>query len=201
MPNWCENKIEFSGKKENMKPVVDILRKIENTDNPVMESLLGLDDKPENYENGGWYDYNVKKFGTKWDFCFNDDDVYYSDISDTKIRLDVSTAWAPPIRFLENLCKKYKINGVLFYKEPGMDFGGVAKCDENGETGIEEYSYHEATYNLFPEQFFNTIQFDIEFAVEDGKTFNDFIEDFNFLNEDDIKKIKKMYEIELNKVK
>jgi len=53
MPNWCNNNIVITGSKENMKPLVEKFRALEDTEENVMETIIGMPDKPENYEGEG----------------------------------------------------------------------------------------------------------------------------------------------------
>lgn len=38
------------------------------------ETLIGVDEKEttESLENGGWYNHNVERYGTKWDISYDD---------------------------------------------------------------------------------------------------------------------------------
>lgn len=153
MPNWCENTITIKGDKEKMKPIVDVLRELEaketkdlTADIFVMESLLGTDDRPENYDSGGWYDYNVKKFGTKWDFKLIRDGGDY-EIHDERITLSVLTAWSPPQQFLITLCEKYDVQATINYAEPGMDFTGSAEYGKDGCITETQTSYMKGKYD------------------------------------------------------
>lgn len=122
MPNWCENQIRITGDADKMKVLVDKFKELETNDEPIMGFLLGKDDRPANYDEGGWYDYNINKFGTKWDFKYDDAEI---SVSDNQIRIEVLTAWAPPCEFLRTLCAMYSVHARIHYDEPGMDFCGT----------------------------------------------------------------------------
>jgi hypothetical protein len=123
MPNWCENQIKIYGEPDKMKVLADKFKELETNKEPVMEFLLGTEDRPADYDKGGWYDYNCNKFGTKWDFLY-DDNVIIS-LSEHQINIDVMTAWAPPSQFLLSLCAKYGVHARIHYDEPGMGFSGT----------------------------------------------------------------------------
>lgn len=153
MPNWCENYITITGDKEKMKPIVDILRELEAKENKnkdaetlVMQSLLGTDDHPDNYEAGGWYDYNIKKFGTKWDFQLIRDCGGF-EILDDSVTFDVMTAWSPPEAFLKALCEKYDVEASINFAECGMDFGGSSEFGKGGCITSTTSTYLKSKYD------------------------------------------------------
>jgi len=191
MPNWCNNNIVITGSKENMKPLVKKFRELEDTKENVMETIIGTPDKPKNYDGGGWYNYNCERFGCKWDFPA--DDIPTLSIEDERIEFDCMTAWAPPNAFLENLCKMYKVEAVMKYAEPGMDFAGVFSVDEEGG-GDESMSYLEGVYHLF-DHFWEDVDMYAEMAVEnEEETLDDFMEQFDFItNDNEIDEIKQVY--------
>jgi len=102
------------------------------------------------------------------------------------------TAWAPPINFIENLCKMYKVKAEMKYAEPGMDFAGVFGADEKGG-GSEDMSYLEGSYHLF-DYFWEDVDMYAEMAVDENGTLEDFMEQFDFItNEDELDEIKQVY--------
>jgi hypothetical protein len=122
MPNWCENNIRIYGEPDKMKVLVDKFKELETNDEGIMGFLLGKEDRPANYDDGGWYDYNCNKFGTKWDFKYDDAEV---SVSEYQIEISVLTAWAPPSAFLQALCAMYSVHARIHYDEPGMGFTGT----------------------------------------------------------------------------
>lgn len=67
----------------------------------------------------GWYDYNLKNFGTKWDMQLTDWDSWYVDDNTSVIIFKVETAWSIPDEWLEYLAEKYPNLGfaVRTYEE------------------------------------------------------------------------------------
>ena len=67
----------------------------------------------------GWYDYNLKHFGTKWDSQLTDWDSWYVDDNTRVIIFKVETAWSIPDTWLEYLAEKYPNLGfaVRTYEE------------------------------------------------------------------------------------
>jgi len=124
MPNWCENIIKITGEESKMKALVEKFKELETNDQPVMGFLLGTEDRPADFDQGGWYGYQIKKFGTKWDFRYNEDlDMEQCDTNIIYFR--ILTAWSPPCEFLKSLCEKYGVKAKIHYHEPGMGFAGT----------------------------------------------------------------------------
>lgn len=67
----------------------------------------------------GWYYYNLKHFGTKWDMRLTDWDSWYVDDNTSVIIFKVETAWSIPNAWLEYLAEKYPNLGfaVRTYEE------------------------------------------------------------------------------------
>lgn len=67
----------------------------------------------------GWYDYNLKNFGTKWDSQLTDWDSWYVDDNTRVIIFKVETAWSIPDEWLLYLAEKYPNLGfaVRTYEE------------------------------------------------------------------------------------
>jgi hypothetical protein len=167
-----------------------------------MEDLLELDDKPANYEteafNGGWYEYNCEKFGTKWDFGCDDTEF---QIGDRYIYFDILTAWAPPCNFLSNLCIKYGVTAKILYFEPGMDFSGNAEYNENGkEISLEESSYLKGIHD-FTDEFDYYLDDYLRMWADNEEEWNDVKKYIDFLSEDELQDIKEEYEEILNEIK
>lgn len=163
MPNWCINELKIKGKGEELKAFKE-KAKGEDTEFslnnfiPIPEELLKYSSPPfkeewESEEEFGkrierfkneygakdWYDWCVNNWGTKWDVvaeivCEHDGEVEYH----------FDSAWAPPISGLEKISKLFPGLGFeLFYFEPGMCFGGVARM-RNGEVFDDYYEMEDA---------------------------------------------------------
>lgn len=180
MPNWCSNTISIYGSKEKMKPIVDKLREIEDTNDPIMESLIGMPDKPSNYVTNGWWNYNLNRFGTKWDVRVGD--IPNLIIEDDNVLFDFDTAWSPPIEFLQNLCKMYKVRAKIEYAESGCDFAGVALINIKGAIFDRCMSYLEGIYHFF-DYFWEEVDNTAEWAC-DEETLEEFMERFIFITDE-----------------
>lgn len=112
MPNWCMNDLRITGEEK------DILSFIEaNKGDDGEFHFYTLVPEPENNDN--WYDWRINNWGTKWDT----DDVDVQKLDDNNYRLYFTTAWSPPIYWLETAIKDYKhLKFKLHSADPGMNF-------------------------------------------------------------------------------
>lgn len=126
-------------------------------------------------------------FPSELDFILNEGEIEFS----------CETAWSPPIEFLVNLCKMYKVSAYIFYSEPGMAFSGETKLTwEDGELSVEdnEYEYKAGLYHLSKEEFWCEMDSNIEYAVEEDMDVDEFIEEYKaYASEKDIQDIITMF--------
>jgi len=197
MPNWCNNHIIISGDENKISLLKNILEDVPKTigeETVVFKTLIGKEPTitTEDYEKGGWFNSNVDWFGTKWDVSYSDCQF---DFNDDHIIMMPMTAWSPPVRFVSNLCKMYGVTAVMNYDERGCDFCGRATIDINGEVDDEEYKYNEGMYHFDNDYFWESlVESDMEYALEEGKTKDQFLLDYPYVNEDDLKELGEMYD-------
>ena len=140
MANNCYNHITLQGS-------ADVLTK-------VVERLETYDQF--NYLNG-WGDYVLgirDDFDYKWEEDERKDAYYYgSRWFDIDIELESETltisgdsAWSPLIKFTEELCKVYQLDGSIYYSETGMDFAGEISFSKGTELNRDECSCREMNY-------------------------------------------------------
>jgi hypothetical protein len=188
MPNWCGNVVEIKGDKEHLENLKNKIANGQNGSTNFMEYLIGLGDIPENYSEGGWYEHNIERFGTKWDFPFSD--VVYHRNEDS-ISIDIGSAWSPITPFLSILCKIYNVTATILYDEPGCDFGGKAEIDTKGNIYDHLCSYKEALYLYHNEHFWETVESDFEEQIYDD--YEEMIESYNFLDKEDNAKLELLW--------
>jgi len=197
MPNWCNNHIIISGDIFFLSLLKNILEDVPKTigeETVVFKTLIGKEPTitTEDYEKGGWFDSNINWFGTKWDVSYNDCQFEFND---DHIIMMPQTAWSPPVRFVSNLCKMYGVTAVMNYDERGCDFCGRATIDINGEVDDEEYKYNEGMYHFDNEYFWESIvESDMEYALDEDKTKDQFLLDYPYVNEYDLKELGEMYD-------
>ena len=117
MPNWCYNSVEFSGSKEDIRRMKSIVEKVEQgLEQGAFEKLIGRDESitDEQFKDGGWYDHNIDRYGTKWDVGKDGFDFY--DESGT---WSADTAWSPPINFWKICSEMYNLDVEMYWEEAG----------------------------------------------------------------------------------
>jgi len=77
----------------------------------------------EKYGALGWYDWNVRNWGTKWNPTFGGQ----INMDDYELIFTVDTAWAPPHVLLQTIADKYKVDVECFYEIEGYGDEGVGK--------------------------------------------------------------------------
>jgi hypothetical protein len=199
MPNWCYNNLTITGDKKNLDRIKFHLEDIEKKDNVspgIFMALVGRDQSIElnEYEHGGWYQANIDYWGCKWDVSYNESGLDYSDDS---ITMSFNSAYSPPIPFIQHLGRLFSVKCELYYEEPSCDFCGKSYFDnENGLTE-EDYSYNEGRYVFDKDNFFESIDGDIEYLIEvvsKDVTFESVKEMFQFITGDeDLKTLEEIF--------
>ena len=197
MPNWCSNYIVISGDERKislLKNILEDVPKSKEDESIVFETLIGKEPTitTEDYEKGGWFDSNVNWFGTSWDVSYSDCQFEFGD--DNIIMMPM-TSWSPPVGFVSNLCKMYGVTAVMNYDERGCNFCGRAHIDINGEVDDEEFKFNEGHYHFDNEYFWESlVESDMEYASDEDKTKDQFLLDYPYVNEDDLKELGEMYD-------
>jgi hypothetical protein len=66
-----------------------------------------------------WYNYNIDKWGTKWDAC----EAYLEGESETELTYRFDTAWSPPEPVFEAMVKQFPDLDFEIYWEEEQGFG------------------------------------------------------------------------------
>lgn len=181
MPNWCDNTLIVTGKRDRLKEFKSLVAKKENDGDvmyfqgiiPCPEELeksfsgwSGQKDEQEKIEKKqeellkkygfkDWYDWRIHNWGTKWN-----GQLYDCTLDDDQLILSFSSAWSPPIEWLEKVAPKFpKLKFELTFMETGCFFAG--KCVAEGESFNNEYgepmqtddSGDEVVYNSEKERY------------------------------------------------
>ena len=136
MANHCYNYVSFSGNKEMLIELQEAVTEAEAASND--KYFYQFCDRVVKGDPSAEKDYLF--YGTKW---FEYEVDYDGDI----MIMQGDSAWGPPERFIEEVCKQYGLCAILEYEEPGNDFAGIIKYDSTGQIGHEEFTYHELQYN------------------------------------------------------
>lgn len=119
-----ENKYAYFGDAHGTKP--------EGYEGWTKEQQLAHDLK---FEGDGWYDWNVREWGTKWDAC----DVDLNDDSETSLGYSFSTAWSIPEGAFIAIVQKFPTLDFEFYSEEEQGWGAEftsSDGDEDGERSL-----------------------------------------------------------------
>jgi len=155
MPNWCSNHItvrgtdpvaikrladafdngEFCGAVVPMPEELNITsgRLGDGAEQRELEAKSAANLEKHGYAN--WYDFNVAKWGTKWEIG-GDGNEAERDEDGLGFSAPFDSAWSPPIAVCEALVEQ-GFEVVLYYYEPGMGYCGKF---EDGSDDYYEYS-------------------------------------------------------------
>ena len=156
MPNWCYNTLTITGKPKALNKLV---KEIQVTEYQVDKELLPEVTKfsfqkvipmPKDLlENGGWYNWRVSNWGTKWSA-----DVQYETIDmweNGEIFIDFNTAWSPAIPIIETLSKNNpKLTFFWRFNEESNAYWGIHKIKNGKYLESAEGEFNTcAEYNEF----------------------------------------------------
>ena len=118
MPNWCHNRVTFTGTTEEINNIIEFVAG-DTLEEPF--SLNAIIPMPQESKED-WYNWSNENWGTKWDVT----EVEISDDhEDGVVTYSFETAWGPPEPIFNMLCGKYpEVHISWFYDEPGMEFSG-----------------------------------------------------------------------------
>jgi hypothetical protein len=204
MPNWCNNYIKISGDESTIRTLTSVIKSLKSSDDDgpsddVFKSLIGL---PPHMSDGDykekWYDTNIEWFGTKWDISYEEHSFTFSK---DEITLSCETAWSPPIPFLENLCKMYKVNAYLFYSEGGVGFAGESTFNwVHGELEVydDECGYLEGIYKYSNEEFWSEVEYRADSILDEDQSLEGFLGEFEFVSDEDKVELTRIYNETIN---
>lgn len=141
MANHCYNHITLQGSADVLSKLIIKLETYNqfNYLNGWADYVLGVrDDFNYNFEEDERKD--AYYYGSRWfDFDIEQDDP-------NRITIAGDSAWSPLIKFTEELCKVYQLDGNIYYSETGMDFAGDVSFSKGTEISREECSCKEMNY-------------------------------------------------------
>jgi len=197
MPNWCNNSIVIEGDKDKIKKIKDVLLSMDKTTTitGIFETLVGRDENitEEEFQQGGWYNHNINRYGCKWDIGWDDSNV--DTDSDDCITMSPNTAWSPPEGFCRLLAEQYGVNVTLEYSEPGCDFAGKLSVGPDGDYEEEQYDYLEGLYFIDEDYFWMEVQNNLEYEFDDDepRPLEEWLEDFSYVSDICKKELTELY--------
>jgi hypothetical protein len=87
------------------------------------------------FSSNGWYDWNIREWGTKWDAC----DVDLNDDSETSLGYSFNTAWSIPEPVFLAMVQKFPTLDFEFWSEEEQGWGAEftsSDGDEDGERSL-----------------------------------------------------------------
>lgn len=150
MPNWTFNKITFKGRPQTLQRLASLLKSDESVFDfnkviPCPAELLKDDwqnnaeksaENVRNYGYSGWYDWNIAKWGTKWNACHPR--MSNGAMKGTLI-YDFDTAWSPPTELIDEIARRYPSLTITHeaHEEAGM-FPSFIRTYSEGCDPMEE---------------------------------------------------------------
>ena len=136
MPNHTDNRVILSHDDTQM---IDMIYNIMNTeDTPLCQTLIPMDTTLLN--SGGWYDWRVENWGTKWEIY----NATCDRMDANTLVLDFYTAWSPPCPIYDKLTDMgFEVNAR--YLDEGWMYIGEYNSDgdhvhfDNVEDVVTEY--------------------------------------------------------------
>ena len=97
---------------------------------------------------------------------------------DDSFTITGDSAWSPPEKLCEEICKYYSVECRMEFEEPGNDFGGYTTFDKDGKQDDHTVSYRQWRYEWDPISAIDDIMDDIEHC---DYTIEDFEDDFEYM--------------------
>ena len=222
MPNWCNNFIEISGEKSNMKPIYDFFvtnqkkidlyyerkrehikqhpelnlwSEIEGFDLEevlVMNSLVPHDEEYNQIKESAEYLVHPQQAFYGTKWDFDFETANINEVREDYISLAPSTAWSPPSDFCEKLAKKFNVHIDLQYEEGGVGFVGKEEFTNEGMIGQVFYDDYYEGLYHLDNETFWSMV-DSELDDLDDITEEEFVNKFPFVSEKDKERIKQDY--------
>jgi hypothetical protein len=83
------------------------------------------------FSSNGWYDWNIREWGTKWDAC----DVDLNDDSETSLGYSFNTAWSIPEPVFNAIVRKFPTLTFDFWSEEEQGWGAEFTSSDSEEEG------------------------------------------------------------------
>lgn len=222
MPNWCNNYIQISGSKENMKPIYDFFhngqKKVdeyyekrqqylkEHPEKSIWDEIEGIELEQQLVMSTLVpHDEEYERIKESGDFIINPQDSFYgtkwdfdlkesnvNEVTEERITLSPSTAWSPPSEFCQKLTKKYGVSVTIDYEEGGAGFVGQEEFEDGEMIG-------QIFYNDYYEGLYNldkeTFWSMVDSELDDlvDITEEEFVNKFPYVSEEDKENIRIEY--------
>jgi hypothetical protein len=133
----------------------------------------------------------IKKFNKELQM---DEDMYSLDLirnEGAEITFSAESRWAPPVDWIRDNSSDFGLLIECEYSEPGSDIAGKFSY-KNGEKVMDlEFRYLEGRYQLM--DWYEFIECEVQYRIQDAETLDEFLEDFDFCTEKEIKELTELY--------
>jgi Ferredoxin-like domain in Api92-like protein len=133
----------------------------------------------------------IKKFENE---MYMDEYMYSLEIIfnyGTELTFSSETRWAPPEEWLENISKDFGIKIDCEYSEPGSDIAGKLNYKDGVKIMDLQFDYLEGRYHFM--DWFEFIEMEVMHRLDDAEPFDDFIKQFDFCTEEEIKELEELF--------
>ena len=207
MPNWCFNSVtitasESDSTQEGIKRFRAKLLFMEDDmkSNPKVwggayDYLVGREDDWN--EEGGWYEHNIRVYGSKWQKSAED---FLSVVEDDGecISMSFDSAWSPVTGFTKLLSSQYRLHIEHTFDETGDWYAGKLLVDDG--IVLDEFcmEYYAGTYRIDADYFWHEIQNNMEYWFEEDmdeikENYERTLEQLDFLDEGELKEFERLY--------
>jgi len=189
MANNCWNWVSITGCKSSLDRIESKFKKYDQTDYFTEFGDIVLEKKTRQYKEQPFEFYYY--YGTKWW------DIDMDRNSDECLVISGDTAWSPPLELMKRVSRRYQVEVLHEFEEPGCDFAGVHTY-KNGEViDRKDYTYDEYRYIDNYESWWD----DMIDRINDNPydTWEEFVEDFiddsvlNIISSKDLQKLKDVF--------
>lgn len=144
MSDLLLNKLTVAGQPEAVNTIYEAFKS-----SNIFATLIGKDPAYETYTTDRQEEHNRNTYGTKWDISKNEQGklcnpqepflVDSKRSEEQRFTVEFATVNAPPVTFVETLCKKYKVKALFEFipdasiAHLSIDEGDKLVFNENGE--------------------------------------------------------------------
>ena len=155
MPNWCQNVLHLTCSDDIANKIISannnnlfstflptprtLQKTVDGSFSEKRKNRCLKNKQQKNLSRFGaktWYDWNMSRWGTKWDVKFQVESDERTTTNKRKLILSFDTAWSPPINFYEFL-ESQDCKVEAFYAETGCGFAGHYSENENSEWELD----------------------------------------------------------------
>ena len=206
MPNWCNNSMiitssESDTTQEGIKRLRAKLLFIEDDmkENPKVwggayDYLVGREDDWD--EIDGWYEHNIRVYGSKWQKSAQEFLEVLEDDDDT-ITMNFDSAWSPVVGFTKLLSSQYRLHIEHTYDETGDWYAGKIVVDDG--IILEDFclDYYAGIHKIDEDYFWHELENNMEDWFDDmdeaKESYARTLKQLDFLDAEEMSKFNKLY--------